>query len=850
MISLYDILEAANGQLFGEPGPHLFSDFCVDSRRAEESNLYVAVKTERGDGHQFVREAVERGATGILCTRPPEFDTEGLSIIIVKDPLTALMNWSHYILGKLGVQVIGVGGLVTKTVTTEAIRMVLSTRFNVLSGAHVGDETVGSLKIPLTLSNLTPEHHVAVLELDALQPGDMGEIVGAVRPHIGVITQLGYIDSFDTSEQVAEENALLMNYLSPTGLAVLNYDDDRVRALAARTRAQVATVGSEVFGADLAAYNVVVGPTGTGFDVRYEGGRHVGRWTPLLGKHQLYSILAALAVGIYYDVPMNDALRAITEMQPLPGRMKPLNGVNGCLLVDDSYSADPQSSLAALDWLQSVTDEQHRAIFVMGDMDSLGVTSQRNHRMIGQRASEFVSLFITEGTDAALAGRAALDQGMDPRTVRITYSIQDAVGFLTNGAGLTSSDVVLIKGSSSARMELVAQAVLADPTATADLPRQQLLSVSEHYLRPLRPSWVEVDLDVLANNVRLLKEQIGSEVMLIAVVKADAYGHGAVAVARTALLNGAEYLAVANMGEAVELRDAGIDAPILVLSYTPTQAIRQAVRQNITVTLYDLDLARAYDRAAREAGGKLLAHIKLDTGMGRLGILAADAVPFFRHMLKLSNIEVEGVYTHFSMADENPVYTNIQTRVFRDTLAPLRASGFNFKYVHAANSAATLASPESHFNAVRVGLAMYGLDPSETLRLPEQFEPVLAWKTIVGQVKTLPPGHPVGYGNTYLTRTEERIAILPMGYADGFRRAPHNWGQVLVHGQFAPVIGRVSMEKTTISVSHIPDVSVGDEVVLLGQQGPNRITAEEIAHRLGTINYEVVTSILPRVSRR
>ena len=420
MISLYDILEAANGQLFGEPGPHLFNDFCVDARRAEESNLYVAVKTERGDGHQYVREAVERGVTGILCTRPPEFDTEGLSIIIVKDPLTALMSWSHYILGKLGVQVIGIGGLVSKTVTTEAIRTVLSTRYSVLSGSHIGDELVGSLKVPLTLAKLTPEHQIAVLELDALQPGDIGEIVGAVRPHVGVIIQLGYLDSFDSAEQVGEENALLMDYLSPTGLAVLNYDDDRVRALAARTRAQVVTVGSEVFGADLAAYNTVVGPTGTGFDVRYEGGRHVGRWTPLLGKHQLYSILSALAVGMYFEVNMNDALRAITEMQPLPGRMKPLNGVNGCLLIDDSYDSDPQSSLAALDWLQSITDEQHRAIFVMGDMDSLGTTTQRNHRMIGQRASEFVNLFVTEGTDASLAGRAALDQGMEPRAVRIT----------------------------------------------------------------------------------------------------------------------------------------------------------------------------------------------------------------------------------------------------------------------------------------------------------------------------------------------------------------------------------------------------------------------------------------------
>jgi alanine racemase len=850
MISLYDILEAANGQPFGEPGPQLFNNFCIDSRLASDSNLFVAVKTERGDGHQFMREAVENGATGILCTRPPDFDTEGLSIVIVKDPLTALLAWSHYIVGKLGVQVIGVAGLTGKSVTTEAIRTVLSTRHTVLNGNDVSDDIMGKVKIPLALARLTPEHRVAVLELDALHPGEMGESIGAVRPHVGVIMHLGYLDAFDSPEQIAEENAQLMDYLSPTGLAVLNYDDDRVRALAGRTRAKVVTVGSEVFGADLAAYNIVVGPTGTGFDVRCEGGRYVGRWTPLLGKHHLHSILAALAVGLYFDVPMNDALKALTDMQPLPGRMKPLTGVNGCLLIDDSYDSDPLSALAALDWLQAITDSEHRAIFVMGDMDKLGATSQRHHRSVGQRASEFVNLLITEGTDAALAGRAALDQGMEPRDVRITYSIQDAAGFLANGTSLTASDVVLIKGSPSTRMELVTQSLLADLRDSAQLPRQNLLSASEHDLRPNRSSWIEVDLEALASNVRALKSIISPEVALFAVVKADAYGHGAVAVARTALLNGAEYLAVSSMTEAMELRDAGINTPILVMSYTPPQSIRQAVRQNITVTVYDLDLARAYDRAAREAGGKLLAHIKVDTGMGRLGILAAEGVPFFRHLLKLENIEVEGIFTHFSMADENPVYTNIQSRIFRDMLAPLRASGYTFKYIHAANSAAALSSPESRFNAVRIGLAMYGLQPSTSVTLPEGFRPVLTWKTIVAQVKTLPPGHPVGYGNTYLTRSEERIAVLPVGYADGFRRAPQHWGQVLVHGQFAPVIGRVSMEKTVISLSHIPDVSVGDEVVLLGAQGQNRITAEDIARRLGTINYEVVTSILPRVPRR
>jgi Alr-MurF fusion protein len=347
-----------------------------------------------------------------------------------------------------------------------------------------------------------------------------------------------------------------------------------------------------------------------------------------------------------------------------------------------------------------------------------------------------------------------------------------------------------------------------------------------------------------------LKEMVGEKVALMAVVKADAYGHGAVAASRTALANGAQYLAVASVSEALTLREAGIRAPILVLSYTSSYNVLQAIRQDITVTVYDLELAQDYDQFAREVGGRLRVHVKIDTGMGRLGVMPEDAVSFFRHMTTLRYLDVEGIFTHFSMADEDPAYTAEQIKTFKNVLSPLRAAGFNFKYIHAANSAAILAAKDSWFDLVRAGVAMYGLSPSDTVPVPENFQPVMSWKTVIAQVKTLPPGSPVGYGQTYHTRGEERIAVIPVGYADGFRRKPQNWQQVLVRGQFAPVVGRVSMEKTTINVTHIPDVTIGDEVVLLGKQGENQITAEEVARWLGTNNYEVVCNVLARIPRR
>ncbi len=368
-------------------------------------------------------------------------------------------------------------------------------------------------------------------------------------------------------------------------------------------------------------------------------------------------------------------------------------------------------------------------------------------------------------------------------------------------------------------------------------------------LAALLPSRIEIDAAALASNVRLLKTYVGCQVGMMAVVKANAYGHGAVTVSRIALRSGAACLAVANMTEAIELRAAGMAAPILVLSYIPAAAIPQAIQWDISVSVFDLELARRYEDAARDVKGRLKIHIKVDSGMGRLGVLPADALCLFRYLQSVSQFDIEGVYTHFSLADKDPKYTAKQLATFKTALAAMQAGGFSFRYIHAANSAATLASRAACFNLIRPGLLLYGLNPSRHLKVLAGLRPLMSWKTGIIQVKTLPANSNVGYGNSYRTCGVETIAVLPVGYADGLRRSPQTWREVLVRGKRAPLVGRVSMEKTTIDVTHIPDVSVGDEVVLMGRQGDEEISADEIADWLGTINYELVTTILPRVPR-
>ncbi len=369
-----------------------------------------------------------------------------------------------------------------------------------------------------------------------------------------------------------------------------------------------------------------------------------------------------------------------------------------------------------------------------------------------------------------------------------------------------------------------------------------------------RPTWLEIDLAAVRNNVRLLRSHIGTERTLFAVVKANAYGHGASLVAPVALDAGADRLAVAAVNEGIELRQAGINAPILVMGYTPGWQAEALIQYDLTAALFDLDVAREFDAAAQSLGRRITVHVKVDTGMRRLGLLPEETPSFMAEVMQLPGLQVEGLYTHFSTADEaDKSYTGRQLDRLNGLLSTLTAQGRRPALIHSANSAATLSVVASLFNGVRCGISLYGLHPSAECPLPSGFRPVLRWVAQVAQVKALATGDPVSYGNTYIADRARRLAVIPVGYADGFPRSPRTWGGVLIRSQFAPILGRVCMDQTMVDVTEIVDsgtpVRAGDEVVLIGAQGDAHLSAEEVATRLETINYEVVSRLMARLPR-
>jgi Alr-MurF fusion protein len=370
----------------------------------------------------------------------------------------------------------------------------------------------------------------------------------------------------------------------------------------------------------------------------------------------------------------------------------------------------------------------------------------------------------------------------------------------------------------------------------------------------MRPTWLEIDLDVIRQNMHVLRQTIGRDRQLFAVVKANAYGHGATLVAPAALDGGADRLAVAAVNEAIELRQAGIQAPILVLGYVPAWQAEALLHYGLTATVYDAHVAKELSALARAQNSIIEVHVKVDTGMHRLGLYPEEAPDFLRLLSSLPGLSVEGLYTHFSTADEsNKDFSCQQLTTFTTLLDRLAEEGLRPPLVHSANSAATLSLPASHLNGVRCGISLYGLHPSAETPLPEGLRPALRWVARVAQVKELKPGDAVSYGNTYIAEAHRTVAVIPVGYADGFPRSPRHWGSVLIGGHHAPILGRVCMDQTIVDVTEIiaagEQVRQGDEVVLIGAQGNQSLSAEEVATRLGTINYEVVSRLMARIPR-
>jgi alanine racemase len=368
-----------------------------------------------------------------------------------------------------------------------------------------------------------------------------------------------------------------------------------------------------------------------------------------------------------------------------------------------------------------------------------------------------------------------------------------------------------------------------------------------------RPTWAEINLNNLAYNFNSVKEFIGEKISYMAIVKADAYGHGAVCCAKRLEDKGIDWLGVALPEEGLELRENGIKTPILCLGSFWSGQEKLLLENDLTPVIYNLEIAEKFDKAAKEKDIKANIHVKIDTGMGRIGVRFDEAREFAESVKKFNNLNVEGIMTHFASADnldEND-FTNLQIQRFYDAVNIFEEIGFSPIFKDLANSPGAIAHKNSRGNMVRLGGVLYGLGddilPHE-IELPK-VKPLMSLHSKITHLKKILKSETLGYGRTFITKKDSLIATIPIGYQDGYSRALSNCGRVIVNNHFAPVVGRISMDWTIIDVTDIPNVQINDEVVLIGESGKLKITAEELAGKTGTISYEITCGINRRVTR-
>jgi len=360
------------------------------------------------------------------------------------------------------------------------------------------------------------------------------------------------------------------------------------------------------------------------------------------------------------------------------------------------------------------------------------------------------------------------------------------------------------------------------------------------------PTQAVVNLQAISHNIAQIRKRIGKRRELMAVVKADAYGHGAVPVSRMALRSGATSLGVSSPEEGRELREAGMDIPILILGLIQPGAAYRSVGLKLEQTICSLELAAALDQESRKTSTRINVHVKVDTGMGRIGVLPENALAFVRRVRQFKNLNLTGIFSHFASADDaDKTFATRQLEIFNGVVREIEAAGIHIPKKHMANSAAILDLPQSYLDLVRPGIMLYGLYPSPHVSRSIKLRPAMTLKTKVSYLKSVPRRTPISYGGTFFTRKETRVATLPVGYGDGYSRLLSNRGTVLIKGQRAPLIGQVCMDMCLADVSGIKNVRVGDEVILFGEEP----SADEVAENMGTINYEVVCGVGKRVPR-
>ena len=830
------------GELHGGSPGLVIDRVCTDSRGASPGAIFVALRGEQSDGHRFVDDAFRNGASAALVSRQSfsqqafsqqAFSSQqssisgGCPLIVVPDTLRALQSLARWHRREYIKDVLAITGSNGKTIVKDALKALLAGRQVLASPGSYNSQ----LGLPLAILAAERPETLAILEVGISAPSEMAAMTEIAAPNFGILTNIGmaHLSAFGSREGIAREKMSLFGAIKEDGWVLLPANEPTIEAAIKNLRCRVFRVGADLGGAaqPLAMTPAGLSPDGQLFSLSTAEGEQTVRLktrSPEIVSDLRYAASAALLLG----VSLAEIASTLDAYSPTATRMEMWSSPQGIRIINDGYSADPISVQAALRSTSLGTGNPNgRRIFAFAGMRELGASSDREHRQVGAQAgvSGFTHLFLVgsgELSSTADGYKSAKPEG-EVFTVGNPDELKDRLLPL-----LRPGDTVLFKGPRNAGM------VKAVRDLTGAMAQRCL--------------WV--NLAAIEGNIARFRRHCGPGTHILAMLKAMAYGTELTQLASWMSRLGIHHIGVSSANEGAALRKSGADQDIFVF-LSEREDVDNLVRYRLTPVIHSAELVESFASALTNGGKMLDVHLKIDTGMHRLGVAPQIAVELAQRIKNSGVMRLTGVCTHFASADDpdSDAFTLQQIAMFDKVVSALRNAGFNNLQVHAANTAAAMRFPQSHYNMVRIGLGLYGIYPSPAAELAMELELAIGVTSRITSIQQFEPGDTLGYGRSYKAARTMRVGIVPFGYDDGLPWRLANASKVMVAGKLAPIVGRISMDQMQIDLTEIPGVTAGTEVLLYGTHNGQVLRPELVAEQAGTISHELLTRLGERVHR-
>lgn len=804
------IANITGGELIVSAHAQVVTQVALDSRKlsAPSASVYVAIAGERHDGHRFVREVYQQGVRVFITEKPCEADQFlDATVVRVSSAVAALQALAAHHRRQFHIPVIGITGSNGKTTVKEWLNLLLADDFTIVRSPKSYNSQVG---VPQSVLLMEPYHTLGIFEAGISQPGEMEVLEKVIQPTLGVFTNVGmaHRENFSSSHQVGKEKALLFTHAHEV---VCSADAPEIAQALAHRRC---TTWSYTREADVRFTLEAATAAGAEVRIEREGQEAFHVSLSMSDQASLENAACCITVLLHLGYSPEVIARRVQRVVPIPMRMEVLQGVGNAVIINDTYSNDLHSLEIALDFARRQNPGQ-RHVAVLSDAVQSGIADEERHHAIN-------AMLASRGVSELFAIGEAFVPHLNVYTLPVRHFQSVEVFMSETAAEAFARSVVLVKGARELRFERIVQFLQEQTHDTV----------------------LHIDLDAMAHNLHYFRSQLSPGVKLMAMVKAFGYGAGSHEVASLLEFNKADYLAVAYTDEGVALRKSGISLPIMVMN-PEKSSLESLVRHHLEPEVYSF---RTLDQllAALPAEAKAYPiHLKLDTGMHRLGFGKDEVEELAQRLAAEPRVRVVSVFTHLAAADEpkHDGFTQKQLHLFEQSCTTLRLLlGYDFMR-HAGNTGGIQRFAGAQYDMVRLGIGLYGVSaaPEHQSALRE----VSSLRTVVSQLRDVPAGDSIGYGRSFIAEQPMRIAIIPVGYADGLRRSLSNGvGEVLINDVRCPIVGRVCMDMTMIDVSGVA-VQEGDAVVIFGAG----ISLSEFAQKCGTIAYEVLTSVPQRVKR-